>query len=223
MLIHDLFTPDECRSLVEAAEQSNGGEWEQALVNVGGGKQKLITDQRLCERILWDSPEIAKLLEDRVKPFLPAEIVSLTNAGRITGPGPVKRNETWGLNRFNERLRFLKYTQGMYFREHCDGCYVTPDQQEQSRLTVHIYLNGSDRWTAAEPQPEQAKVHEMPLIGGATRFSVWDGASYDVNPQVGSCLVFQQRMLMHSGEEVEQGTKYTLRTDVMYSKVEARE
>jgi len=32
-------------------------------------------------------------------------------------------------------------------------------------------------------------------------------------------LVFQQRMLVHSGEEVTAGTKFTMRTDCMFEKV----
>ena len=62
------------------------------------------------------------------------------------------------------------------------------------------------------------KDHERPLKGGATRFFGFDNKTYDVNPATGACLVFQHRGLCHSGEEVEQGTKYTVRTDIMYRK-----
>ena len=40
----------------------------------------------------------------------------------------------------------------------------------------------------------------------------------DVTPKVGRVLLFQQRMLWHSGEEVTKGLKYTLRTDLLYEK-----
>jgi hypothetical protein len=57
------------------------------------------------------------------------------------------------------------------------------------------------------------------LLGGATSFT--DGFrakdSVRVFPKTGSVLVFQQRNLMHSGDDVFRGVKYTMRSDVMYS------
>ena len=160
---------------------------------------------------------------------------------RITGHGPVKRGETWRVSRLNERLRFLRYERGMYFREHCDGCYVTPDGREMSWLTVHVYLNGGEE--AASPFPRKGELangekgehtatatatdpEKLPLKGGATRFfspslpARTEDKCFDVDPRIGACLVFQHKGLVHSGEKVEQGVKYTVRTDVMYEKVE---
>jgi acetyl/propionyl-CoA carboxylase alpha subunit len=58
------------------------------------------------------------------------------------------------------------------------------------------------------------------LKGGATRFWTPDKKKFlDVEPKVGRVLVFQQRMLVHSGEEVMEGLKITMRTDCMFEKV----
>lgn len=119
VLVHDLLSPEECRTLLEAAEEAAVSGWEGAMVNVGNGRQELMTDVRLCDRILWDSPSLVAVLEDRVKSFLPENIMNLRNNPGITGAGPVKRQETWEFSRLNERLRFLKYSSGMYFRPHC--------------------------------------------------------------------------------------------------------
>lgn len=188
------------------------------MVNTGGGRQEMITDIRLCGRILWDTPEIVDVLLERIRPHLPDNIVSLQNSAWITGIGPVKRKETWKMTRLNERLRFLRYTKGMYFRIHGDGNYVTPDGSEISFLTVHFYLNGSAPQDAADEK--NLEDVEKPLKGGATRFFGHKLNEYDVSPETGACLVFQHRGLLHSGEEVDQGTKYTIRTDLMYRKVE---
>lgn len=40
---------------------------------------------------------------------------------------------------------------------------------------------------------------------------------YDVLPKAGRILLFQHRDLIHSGDDVLSGTKYTMRTDLMYS------
>ena len=52
----------------------------------------------------------------------------------------------------------------------------------------------------------------------------WDEEKYlDVEPKVGRVLIFQHRNLLHSGDDVIRGTKYTLRTDLMYEKVAVEE
>lgn len=215
LLIHDLLSPAECQALLETAEESQGNQWEGAMVNVGNGRQRLMTDVRLCGRIIWDTPDICEMLMKRIKPHLPPEVVTIGDAPGMTGPGPKKRGETWQMTKLNERLRFLKYTSGMYFREHQDGSYVTPDGKEMSFLTVHIYLNGGQ---AANENADELNDSQKPLIGGTTRFFGFKNGIFDVNPATGACLVFQHRGLYHSGEEVEQGTKYTVRTDIMYRK-----
>ena len=203
----------------------------------------MILEARNCGRIIWDSFPIADRLMRRILPHLPEEIITLKNNAGVTGNGPTKRGETWRISRLNERLRFLKYTTGMYFKEHCDGNYATSDGKEVSFLTIHVYLNGKeftssptstttttvasngdDKNTGTRDDATTAATAEddQPLRGGATRFSSLHGQGryMDILPETGACLVFQHRDLVHSGEEVESGVKYTVRSDVMYEKVE---
>lgn len=42
----------------------------------------------------------------------------------------------------------------------------------------------------------------------------------DVKPKTGRVLLFQQEGLLHSGADVRRGIKLTMRTDVLYKKVE---
>ncbi|KAF7364807.1 hypothetical protein MVEN_00350800 [Mycena venus] len=71
---------------------------------------------------------------------------------------------------------------------------------QKSFVTLHLYLNGD-------------------VSGGATRFWTPDRKHFiDVEPKVGRVLVFQQRMLVHSGE-VTEGIKYTMRTEFMFEQV----
>jgi len=78
--------------------------------------------------------------------------------------------------------------------------------------------------TAALPQPTAPRLNLEPspggdvaLHGGATRFWTANKKAYlDVHPKLGRVLIFQQRMLVHSGEEVAQGVKYTMRSDFMF-------
>ncbi|KAL8952488.1 MAG: hypothetical protein Q9222_001591 [Ikaeria aurantiellina] len=210
VVIDDAFTKSECDDLIRAAEAQTEGTWEQAMINVGGGRQKLMTDARDCGRIIWDDKDVVAKIWARVKDHVP-EVALLRNNVQVTGNGPVKRRETWFMTRLNERMRFLKYTTGQYFRPHCDGTYVTPDGSEMSYYTLHLYLNDSECSTPGTG-----------MEGGATRFHSlsWDESKYfDIDPKVGRVLIFQHRNLLHSGDDVAKGTKFTLRTDLMYAKI----
>jgi hypothetical protein len=90
---------------------------------------------------------------------------------------------------------------------HCDGTYETPDRTERSYFTLHLYLNDA-----------VLKSGEKQLEGGATTF--FNGRMdrrIDVVPKTGRVLLFQHRNLIHSGDDVVKGIKYTLRTDIMYA------
>jgi predicted 2-oxoglutarate/Fe(II)-dependent dioxygenase YbiX len=97
----------------------------------------------------------------------------------------------WTPSGFNERFRFYRYTDDQYFKWHQDGTHrVSP--QEESFLTFIIYLNDE-------------------FAGGETEFA-WE----KVQAKAGRALVFPHR-LRHQGGKIVSGTKYVLRTDVMYA------
>ncbi|SHH67161.1 2OG-Fe(II) oxygenase superfamily protein [Massilia sp. CF038] len=98
--------------------------------------------------------------------------------------------DRWYPSGFNPRFRFYRYTNEQFFKWHQDGTY-RPSEQEESMLTFIIYLNAD-------------------YEGGATEFG-WES----IRPQTGMALVFPHR-LRHQGARVLAGTKYVLRTDVMY-------
>ena len=182
------------------------------MVNIGNNEQAMIADVRNCDRIIWDSREVVgRIWENRVRPHVEKDIGVIENNALVTGQGPVKRKETAVVSRLNERMRFLKYGPGEYFKQHCDGQYRTPDGEEYSLFTLHLYLNEKDEGNE--------------LWGGATSFFDMRGEMREgkVKPKVGRVLVFQHRGLLHSGEEVIGGLKLTMRTDVMYRNETAEE
>ena len=75
------------------------------------------------------------------------------------------------------------------------GSYRRPDGSEQSFITIQLYLNEG-------------------FEGGNTTF--FSGSEeIGVVPKIGRVLVFQHD-LPHEGSLLVQGTKYTMRTDIMY-------
>ncbi len=54
------------------------------------------------------------------------------------------------------------------------------------------------------------------LVGGATTFLRPGKRRLEVNPKAGSVLIFQHDGLLHEGSVVDAGTKFTVRTDILY-------
>ena len=92
----------------------------------------------------------------------------------------------------NERFRCYRYKPGQQFKPHFDGSFRR-NEREESLLTLMVYLNDG-------------------FEGGQTAFLDFDVTAI---PRAGSVLLFQHRML-HEGCQVISGTKYVLRSDVMF-------
>jgi hypothetical protein len=115
VVLDGVLSQKECDQLVAAAEATTDAKWERAMVNIGGGFQALYEDTRNCGRIIWDDPALVAKIWDRIEGSVP-EIHSLKSWGDVMGNGPVKRKEVWKMTRLNERMRFLKYTGGEFFK-----------------------------------------------------------------------------------------------------------
>lgn len=89
----------------------------------------------------------------------------------------------------NERFRFYRYQSEQRFKRHIDGRFKR--EGEESRVTFMIYLNND-------------------YTGGETAFD-----DVTIAPEQGMALCFIHE-LKHEGCPVTTGTKYVLRSDVMY-------
>jgi len=105
-------------------------------------------------------------------------------------PFAVQETELCTVSGLNELFRFYKYESGQRFKKHRDGSFIRNDR-EFSCFTLLIYLN--DNFT-----------------GGETTFD-----QHTIKPAAGRAVVFLHE-LKHAGEPVTAGSKYVLRTDVMY-------
>ncbi|RXW17167.1 hypothetical protein EST38_g8684 [Candolleomyces aberdarensis] len=202
-VIDDLFSSEECDALIALAESD--AKWAQAAVHYGleADQQYVDTEYRNSERILRFDHDAAAAIFQRILPHV-QELIEIEAGSSwatiVSAPGRIKG--TWKLVGLNERLSYLRYGPGHYFREHCDGQLELPDGRK-SRVTIQIYL-GNDG-----------------VEGGATRFhDLRSKRAFDVLPKKGRVLIFQQRGLWHSGEDVVKGLKYTLRSDLMFRQSE---
>jgi 2OG-Fe(II) oxygenase superfamily len=99
----------------------------------------------------------------------------------------------WEALGLNEQFRFYKYEPSQRFKRHLDGRFRR-NAQEESRITFLLYLNDD-------------------FEGGETRFD-----TVTIQPKTGTalCFVHEQK---HEGCPLIAGTKYALRSDVMYRKI----
>ncbi|XP_062595892.1 uncharacterized protein LOC134257266 [Saccostrea cucullata] len=177
-VLHNVFTEEECNKYIIDSEKRG---YELATCNVGSGRQVQATDVRNSSRNSWVSKEEAGRILRRIKKFLPAEW-----KGRK-------------LVEIDDRLRFLRYDPGEYFKPHFDGS-CKKDNGTKSYLTVQMYLNQG-------------------FEGGSTTFlnsySEKKDGRVEVVPKTGSVLIFQHDIL-HEGSELIKDRKYAIRTNVMY-------
>ncbi|XXH04217.1 hypothetical protein Hte_010631 [Hypoxylon texense] len=243
VVLDNVLSPSECAQLLQLAEASvpdgkrNHGEdgsgstsgsasaWAPALVNVGGGYEVHTPDYRNSDRIIWDQQDVVDRLWARLErvPQIRDTLLTLEQkqqqrvvlrpggggGNRFTPRGPVVSTTQWDFHRVNKRMRFLRYGKGQFFRPHCDSAYheVSDGHAVMTHYTLHLYLNDS----------KQEVGDKAELVGGATSFlSSDERRKLDVDPKAGRVLIFQHRRLYHSGDEVKEGTKYTVRTDIMY-------
>ena len=161
-----------CKSLIEHAENVVG--FEQATLDTSAGVI-LRLEYRNNDRATFDDFELAKTLWEKIE-----------GDPRLENPG-------WTPIGLNERFKIYRYTgKDQYFAQHFDGSFERIPMQEQSWVTVLVYLNEG-------------------FEGGETSFI--DG---DIVPETGLAAFFTQHNYLHEGREVPKGTKYVLRTDVMY-------
>ncbi|KAH8816866.1 hypothetical protein F5884DRAFT_237488 [Xylogone sp. PMI_703] len=224
LVLDGVLSQEECKMLLEFAEKSTGidveqeNPWKPALVNVGPGTELLDTTYRNSDRIIWDSPELVSRLWQRCLQAkgVRETLERLNQEEQKCVLDRYSESQRWVITGqgMNERMRFLKYTPGQFFRAHCDGPYATPDGSQRSFLTAHLYLNDSAEVLEAE---SGGKAGPEILRGGATTFhSPNMQRQLDINPKAGRVLIFQHRRLYHSGNDVLAGVKYTMRTDLMY-------
>lgn len=188
VIIDNVLSAEECERLIGMTENTKAGlGYDTALLNIGGGRQIEDTSVRKGDRCIVDSVELARVIFDRIKPHVPATWQHS------------RSDPEWKLSGLNERLRFLKYGAGDYFRPHYDGCYIRPGGRERSFITLQLYLNAG-------------------FNGGQTTiFDSSERETVPVEPLPGRVLLFQHNIL-HEGTMLRSGHKYAMRTDIMYGR-----
>ena len=190
LVLDNVFSEGECKKLIDRTEELG---YAEALV---GGQQVRQTQQRNNWRCIVDDPDLAASIFARVKLYVPYEWLGFKLVG------------------LNERLRFLKYKPGEYFKPHNDGVYVRDDSSECSFVTLHLYLSDVAEGDGGETTFTTEKMTYGRHVNRHKDDTV-EVKRLSVRPVTGRVLLFGHHNA-HEGSTLLSGVKYTMRTDCMY-------
>ena len=151
-------------------------------------------EYRRGERVTAILPELAASLWARLK-------ICLVRADALRiRPIGFGNEGVWVPIRLNECFKFSRYQKGGHFQPHIDGPWV-PREDESSVFTVIVYLNSD-------------------YDGGTTSFlhPTYGNKEAVITAKTGRALVFTHDAL-HQGDPVTCGTKYIMRTELMFTRV----
>eukprot|EP01116_Phalansterium_solitarium_P007227 TRINITY_DN19773_c0_g1_i1.p1 TRINITY_DN19773_c0_g1~~TRINITY_DN19773_c0_g1_i1.p1 ORF type:complete len:221 (-),score=17.01 TRINITY_DN19773_c0_g1_i1:346-1008(-) len=189
--LDNVYSSEECDRLIEESEKQG---YTVASIQLGAQKQAkaVIADEvRTNDSQVIDDPKFAQNLWDLTGSFFPQEFLTQEDGWKAVGIAP--------------NLRFYRYKPGSRFIRHYDGYDLgsmrysdKPSEGLQPFLSVLVYLNDG-------------------FEGGNTTFFTSKGKELlSVAPKKGTVLVYSHKML-HEGSTVTEGTKYVLRSDVLFS------
>lgn len=126
VVLDGVLSRHECTELLRMAEESAGGSgdaaWQPALVSVDANREILMPLYRNSDRIIWDQEELVRRLWARImqgegmkEQF---EVMEGERYVSVMGSAAVEKHDRWIItpNGLNERMRFLKYGAGQFFR-----------------------------------------------------------------------------------------------------------
>jgi len=199
LLHHDqLLTEKECQEIIHTVEQLG---FDNSVYEKRNANRRCIIDKKLADKLLL-------------------RVYNLIHAEKLKPYGlDINPISTWKLLRINECFRISKYTSpSSGFAEHYDRQYCN-SPTERSIATLIIYLNND--FTEGETiffdkenkiyQSDITVADEIKLNGGIDTFDI-----YTIRPLIGRCVIFEHTLL-HKSTPITTGTKYLLRTDIIYT------
>jgi len=189
LLLNNVFTPAECRTFVDLIES-------QPLELTPHKKRGEAV--RVNYRVSISSPEFAGRLWTVLRPHLPSfpcpsSVTPLATGARMA-------------HSLNSNIRLYKYTPSQHFNPHYDDSVRDAKTGAVSEWTLLIYLTGvEDNVRGGETifyPNSKAKASEA-MVVPLTR---------------GTALLHRHgdECLLHEGSQVRSGTKYVLRSDIMF-------
>jgi hypothetical protein len=132
VILDNVLNEEECQHLIHMAESSAGGHcgedsapddgWRPAMVSAGANYEFLDPEYRNSDRIIWDNETLMSRLWTRIlqakgmKEYF--SVLHGKEYKEVIGWREERRGDRYVISQkgLNERMRFLKYGEGQYFR-----------------------------------------------------------------------------------------------------------
>ncbi len=193
--IENFLTKEECLNLIIFSEHKS---YDEATVSLKTGA-KMMKNIRNNDRLIYEDKELAQKYWQKLQEFCPIFINEIvkeeTNKYKAIGINPT--------------FRFYKYESNQRFKKHIDGRIETEEngQKQESRITFMIYLSDDFQGGQTifdyknEENEENQQNKKVEVI--------------EIKPKAGTALCFVHE-IKHEGKPVPTGTKYVLRSDIMF-------
>ena len=189
--IDNFLSELECQDLIIFSENKS---YQEATVSLKSGA-KMMKNIRNNERVIYEDEDLAQNYWQKVREFCPKFISEI-----------VKEEANYEAIGLNSTFRFYKYESNQRFKKHIDGRVRLEKngQKQESRITFMVYLSDD-------------------FEGGQTVFDYKNENSnkievVEIKPKTGTALCFVHE-IKHEGMSVPKGTKYVLRSDIMFKVV----
>ncbi|KAI0797706.1 hypothetical protein C8Q75DRAFT_15510 [Abortiporus biennis] len=190
LIIQNLFNPEECKQFIKLIES--------LPLEITPPAKRGEAD-RVNHRLRINSSQFAQSLFTILSPHLP----QFPPPPNLRSRQEVSPRSAHSLN---SNIRLYKYTTGQYFGPHYDDSVKDPLTGAKSEWTILVYLSGV----------------EDGVIGGETLFYEEHKGkrTATITPPLnrGSALLHRHghACMLHEGSPVTNGTKYILRSDLMF-------
>ncbi|KAL0479297.1 hypothetical protein AKO1_008112 [Acrasis kona] len=207
--IDNFFTPEECTAFIDLATKDG---FKQSSPSGGGHGRTRREDARTNKYTVVADLNQVDLWWKKLRPFVPDNLSFIPSSPYFGTNG----GSEWKPVGLVERIRFYRYDQGEEYPEHMDGSYsrrVERDGhtfQQQSFLTFLAYLN--DDFEGGTTNFFMQKQHCRFLRDIENKMP-----TVIVKPQTGTALI-SCHAILHEGSQVTAGTKFVLRTDIVYER-----
>jgi len=204
-VLRNVLSEHECAQFLAAASKMGfKGDIDYSFGFAAPSTSRL--DARPAEGCFWlVDASILDVVFERCKPLLPQEI----DGRRLAG--------------LNARWRFYRYDSDppSIYRPHIDGSWPASGLSEDGKYVFDAY---NDRWSCMT----FLIYLNDDFTGGATTFFTPTTCTQTplniqgVKPRTGNILVFPHgstRAALHEGSQVMKGSKYVMRSDVLYHKL----
>ncbi|KAH9499617.1 hypothetical protein Btru_074278 [Bulinus truncatus] len=199
-LLNHVLTDQECQHFIREGETVGFGDILYSRA-----------DYRSCQRLSFQSVELARLFWARIREQLKSIVIKQDPHDlHIEGVTHLMQG-TWVPRGLNDIFRLVRYNPGDHFAPHNDGYFVR-SASVRSLQTFMIYLNSDFTGGSTNFIDPTQKLYKGP----DGRYCAEEKNIFcRIQPEVGQAIIFNHNRL-HEGEQLQHGVKYILRTDIMF-------